>query len=191
MSVASTSGCHALVATRTGDGDPNFDPLNVCAYKQALCEYVREHGITCVLDIHGMVAASKSLVEIGSADGLTCASMPGLDELVAGELRRALDTWCTRYGKPVTLNGRYAARGENTVTHTVATECGIAALQIEVATQLRVPARVEGHVPRGEKIPFTGEQLPVELAVRRKADPAAVLALIGALCRIVSEAATQ
>ena len=83
------------------------------------------------------------------------------------------------------LNGQYAARGHNTVARTVARECGISALQIEVATQLRVPARHKGHTPKGEKVPFSGEQLPAELAARKVADPAAVESLIGALCKAV------
>lgn len=185
LAVAQASSCHAIVATRTGQGDPNWDPFENSTYKQALCAYARDAGIACVLDIHGMVAASEALVAIGSADGKTVTANPGLDERVAETLRAELDTWCKRFEKPIVLNGRLGARSQNTIAQTVARECGIAALQIEVATQLRVPARLAGHVPRGERIPFSKTELPVEIAVRRSAEPAAVLALVNALSGIV------
>ena len=97
-----------------------------------------------------------------------------------------LNAWTARFDKPIVLNGRYAARGQNTVARTVASECGIPALQIEVATQLRVPTRHGKGAPKGEPIPFTGKQLPEEIAVRRAADPAAIESFIDALCAIAN-----
>ena len=186
MAVAKRANCHSMVATRTGAGDPNWDALEASPYKQALCEYVKANGIGLVLDVHGMVAASQALVAVGSADGETVAQAPGLDERAADMLRDRLGEWTTRFDKPIVLNGYYAARGQSTIARTVARECGIPALQIEVATQLRVPTRRGKGAPKGEPIPFSGKQLPVEIAARRTADPAAVEGLIDALCAIVS-----
>lgn len=191
LAVAQASDCHALVATRTALGDPNWDPLEECAYKQALCSYVREKRIACVLDVHGMIAASEALVAIGSADGKTVEAHVGLDKQVADLLCQRLAFWSERYGKPIVLNGRLGARSENTIAQTVARECGIPALQIEIATQMRVPMRFKGRIPEdvklpeGERIPFSDAQLPVEIAVRQAADPAAVLALVDALVTTV------
>lgn len=196
LSAARAAGCHAIVAMRTGTGDPNWDPLKECAYKQALCAHVREKGIRFVLDLHGMVAASEALVALGSADGETVSAAPGLDGRIADLLRQRLSPWADRYGKPIVLNGRLGARGENTIARTVARECGIPALQMEVATQMRVPARFNGRLPKGERppkgerIPFTSAQLYVEIEVRRAADPAAVSALIGALVEVLASART-
>lgn len=191
LAVARAAGCHAIVATRTGSGDPNWDPLEECPYKQALCTRVRESGIRFVLDLHGMVAASEALVALGSADGETVAAAPGLDNRVADLLRQRLSPWTSRYGKPVVLNGRLGARGENTIARTVARECGVPALQLEAATQMRVPARFgrrapQGErIPKGERIPFSGAQLPIEIAARKAADPAAVSALVNALVEVM------
>ena len=187
LAVAKRANCHSIVATRTGVGDPNWDPLEASPYKQALCEHVKANNIELLLDLHGMVAASPALVAVGSADGETVVKAPGLDEHIASLLRDKLSTWTVRFDKPIVLNGRYAARGQNTVARTVASECSIPALQIEVATQLRVPTRHGKGAPKGEPIPFTGKQLPVEIAVRRTADPAAIEGLIDALCAIVCE----
>lgn len=186
LAVARASSCHALVATRTGAGDPNWDAYEQSAYKQALCSYVRDKGITRVLDIHGMVAASDALVAIGSADGQTVAADPGLDERAAALVRARLAPWCERFGKPVELNGYYGARNPQTIVQTVARECGVAALQIEVATQMRVPARKASRIPRNEPVPFTSSQLSVEITARRAPDPAAVLALIAVLAELAT-----
>ena len=185
LAVAERSGCHAIAATRTGEGDPNWDALEESPYKQALCDHVRENGIRFAIDLHGMVAASPALVAVGSADGETVAQTPGLDVRITDFLLDALGEYSKRYDKPIVLNGQYAARGENTVVRTVARECSIPALQIEVATQLRVPARREGHTPEGEAVPFSGKQLPVEIAARKVADPVAVDSFIGALCKAI------
>ena len=185
LAVAKRTGCHAIVATRTGGGDPNWDALEASPYKHALCEHVRANGVQLVIDLHGMVAASPALVAVGSADGETVGQAPGLDAHITGFLRGELAEYSERHDKPIVLNGRYAARSQNTVARTVARECGIPALQIEVATQLRVPTRRGDHTPEGEAVPFTGKQLPVELAARKVADPAAVEALVNALCGVV------
>ncbi|MBO4353222.1 MAG: hypothetical protein J5818_07010 [Eggerthellaceae bacterium] len=189
LAVAKRASCHSMVATRTGAGDPNWDALEASPYKQALCEYVKANGIRLVIDVHGMVAASQALIAVGSADGETVTLAPGLDERAASMLRNRLGAWATHFDKPIVLNGYYAARGQNTIARTVARECGIPALQIEVATQLRVPTRHGKGAPKGEPIPFSGEQLPVEIAVRRAANPAAVEDLIDALCALVGELA--
>ena len=191
LAVAERVDCHAIVATRTAGGDPNWDALAESPYKQALCEHMRANGIRLVVDLHGMVAASPALVAVGSADGETVAQAPGLDARVADFFRDELGEYCTRYGKPIVLNGQYAARGQNTVARTVARECGVPALQIEVATQLRVPTRRGDHTPAGEPVPFTGKQLPVELAARKVADPAAVEAFINALCGAIEMASGE
>ena len=189
LAVARAAGCHAIVATRTGEGDPNWDAYEQSAYKQALCAHVRERGIVFAIDLHGMVAASEALAAIGSADGRTVAVAPGLDERFADLLRRRLAPWCDRFDKPIVLNGRYAARNPNTIAHAVSRECGIAALQLEVATPLRVPTWRGPRKPKGDPIPFSETQLPVELVARRSADPAAVLALIDALVEGIEQGA--
>ena len=191
LAVAQTAECHAIVAARTGEGDPNWDDFPDSPYKQALCDYVRNQGIRLVIDVHGMVAASPALLAVGSADGETVEAArkdAGFDSSAAELLRDRLATWCELHDKPVVLNGHYGARHPNTVSRTVARECGVAALQIEAATQLRVPVLRAGRVPKGERIPFSSEQLPVELAVRRRPDPDAVVALVNALCELALSA---
>ena len=123
LAVAKESKCHAIVATRTGEGDPNWDALESSPYKQDLCEYVRANSIQVVFDLHGMVAASPALVVVGSAGGSTVSRNPGLDARVTADLRNTLVESIERFGKPIVLNAQYAACGHHTVVNTVAREC--------------------------------------------------------------------
>ena len=190
LAAAEIAGCHAIVATRFAGGDPNWDPLDLCPYKQALVDYAKKRGIVAVLDVHGVPAASSFAIEIGSADGASVKDSPGIDEDVCNMLRDDLATYLEKYQREIILNGAHAARGRNTVTSTVSRECGIVALQVEVSTPFRVPCWRKGRTPPGEAIPFTKEQLPYEIATRRKPDPACVEATVRAIARIARELAT-
>ena len=189
LAAAEIAGCHAIVATRYAEGDPNWDPLDCCPYKQALIDYVAKHQIAAVLDVHGVPAASPFAIEIGSADGLSVKVRPGIDERVCSLFRDDLAPYLEKHQREIILNGAHAARGYNTVTNTVSRECGIVALQIEVSTPFRVPCGRRGHTPAGEAIPFSKDQLPLEIATRRKPDPTCVEATARAIAHVARELA--
>ena len=187
LAAAEIAGCHAVVATRFDGGDPNWDPLDRCPYKQALVDYVTKRGIVAVLDVHGVPAASPFAIEVGSADGASVKGHPGLDERVCSLLREDLAPYLEKHQREIILNGAHAARGRNTVTSTVSRECEIVALQLEVSTPFRVPCGRKGHTPVGEAVPFTEAQLPFEIVTRRKPDPACVEAVARAIAHIARE----
>lgn len=191
LAVAEIAGCSAIVASRYDACDPNWDPFERCAYKQALAHAVRSFGAVAVLDIHGVPSAAPDAIEVGSADGQTVAALPGADEFARDFLREQLAEHLDRQRKTISLNVRHAARGRNTVTNTIARACGVVALQLEIATPFRVPCNVKGHVPAGETMPFTATQLPVELASRRNPDPACVEATVRAIASLAIELATS
>ena len=183
--VAELSGASVIVASSYDACDPNWDPFESCAYKQALAEMVRKIDAVAVLDLHGVPAAAPDAIEVGSADGFTVRAMPGVDEFAGRFLRERLGEHLERRGKTVGLNGRHGARGANTVARAIARECGVATLQIEISSPFRVPVDAKGHVPPGEAIPFTSDQIPIELEVRRNPDPACVEATVHALADLV------
>lgn len=183
LALARESGCHAIVARRFDDCDPNWDPLERSAYKQALVAHVRECDIRACIDVHGMVSAWPALVAIGTADGATVVARPELRDLVAGIMRDRLGAYIKRYDKQIVVDGELAARNPNTVSQTVARECGIPCVQIELSTLLRVP-RTVGGIPRGEKLPAK-RYLSYERSARSHPDPEAVLATIDALVEVV------
>ena len=189
LAVAQLVGGSSFVATRYDDCDPNWDPFEECAYKQALVQAVRRLGAVVVFDIHGVPAAAPDAIEVGSADGQSVLALPGADELACAFLRERLAEHLERHGKTIGLNGKHPARKQGTVTRSVARECGIVALQFELATPFRVPCVVHGHVPKGESVPFKPEQIPLELEVRRNPDPACVEATAHALAELALELA--
>ena len=190
LALAELTGAHAIVATRFSHADPNWDPFEASAYKQALAAHVREQGIRVLLDIHGMVAASPNLVAIGTADGEACRTLPDLELLAFTELYEGLAEASERYGKTVALNPpRHGARGHDTVTRTIARACGIACMQVELATPVRVPSLRGMHIPKGDPAPFKGNARSVELRVRRSPDPKAVEACVNALASLIRQAA--
>lgn len=188
LALAELTGAHAIVATRFSHADPNWDPFEASAYKQALAAYIREHDVRVLLDIHGMVAASPNLVAIGTADGETCRAWPEVELLAFQTLFEGLADASERYGKSVALNPPcHGARGRNTVARALARECGIATMQVELATQVRVPSLRGTHVPKGDPAPFKGTAMAAEISVRLNPDPEAVESCVLALAEVVAQ----
>ena len=185
--LAQLAGCHAFVATRYDDCDPNWDPYERSAYKQALVAYVQERGISLVVDVHGMVAASSAAIAIGTADGRTVKAWPEIEARACELFEKHVGPYAQAQGKPIVLNGRYAARGENSIASTVARECGIAVLQVELSTPYRVPFGRPARIPKDEPPAFAPKALSVELRTRRyELNPDAVEATLRALAELLA-----
>lgn len=182
--LAHWTGCHAMVASRFDGCDPNWDPIEGSAYKQALVAHVLKAGVRFCLDLHGMVSASTSIVALGTADGATVASRPEVGAIAERILRARLEPLVERHHKPIVVDGALAARNPNTVSSTVARECGIPCVQVEVATPLRVPGKAGGGIPAGER-PFKPETLGEEMAARSHPDPEAVFLTMQALAEAI------
>lgn len=60
------AGCHLFVNAGVG-GDPNDDASSI--YKDVLLQYVKEHQISMVIDIHGASSDRNFDYEVGTADG--------------------------------------------------------------------------------------------------------------------------
>ena len=190
LALADLTGAHAIVATHFSHADPNWDAFENSDYKQALARYIREHGIGLLLDIHGMVAASPNLVALGTAGGETCRAWPEVEPMAFHALYEGLENARERYGKGVALNpARHGARGRDTVARSISRECGIAALQIELATQVRVPSLRGTHIPKGEPAPFKGNARSIEIRTRMNPDPDAVESCMASLVELIQQAA--
>lgn len=190
LEVARQTGAHAFVATRFDmlDGlgsDPNADPFETSPYKQALAECVRQHGVRLVIDVHGMMTASPAIIAMGTGDGVNVQPWPEIADSAMDIIEQHLAPFAEKYAKHIVHDGRYAARDCNTVSATVARECGVAALQIELSTLLRFPGGIKGHTPPGERNPFPEPAQRPELSARANPDPAAVEAAIAALADII------
>ncbi len=121
------TGCPVIYKTRHLQDDANYDPQS--DYRDELCRYIRESGVSLLLDLHQLAPARPMALCIGTGRG---AHLLGRDELTEDI---ALAFVSAGFG-PITVDEPFAALGEHTVSHTVATRCGIPALQLELNTAL-------------------------------------------------------
>ncbi|HVJ49527.1 hypothetical protein [Desulfitobacterium sp.] len=125
------TGCHALAVSKLYGGDPNVD--NPCIYKERMAEICGREKIKLVLDIHGAAREREFDVDLGTNGGKTL--------LRSAKLQETLDYNFQLFGLKRISHDYFAAAGSNTVTHFVACELGIPAVQIEINKLYRVPAQ--------------------------------------------------
>lgn len=129
LAVAScfSTQCHSIVKMKNCGDDANFDKN--CAYKSALVEYVKKKQISVLFDLHQMSPKRDTLICLGTGYG---ANMFGFNNIVAMAVKYFLNIGVNL----ISINDPFAASYENTVSSTVARECGIPCMQIEINTRL-------------------------------------------------------
>ena len=119
--------CPVIYKTRHLRDDANFDPVS--DYRDALCRYVKAHQIGLVIDLHQMKPERHTDICIGTGRG---HNLMGHTELVPAftECFRALGA------KHIAVDDPFDARSASTVCATVANQCHVPALQLEINTRL-------------------------------------------------------
>lgn len=125
------TGCQALAVSKLYGGDPNVD--NPCIYKEKMAEICGREKIKLVLDIHGAAREREFDVDLGTNGGKTL--------LRSAKLQETLDHNFQRFGLKKISHDFFAASGPNTVTHFIAHELRIPAVQIEINKLYRVPSQ--------------------------------------------------
>lgn|GEM_PF-817255 len=144
MFVQELTGCHVICSTRSESEDPNYTIAG--AYKEAVAELARAHGIRFVIDLHGAAESHDFDVDLGTMGGAS-----GLAPCVS-EIRRLF----AEHGLArVTENKAFPARHPGTVTAYATSELGLAALQAEINRKYRDP----GDPDALEKLVVSLEQL--------------------------------
>lgn len=119
--------CPVIYKTYNKRDDANFDKSS--PYRDALMEYVKRNGVRLVIDIHQMSAQRSGGIEIGTGEGANVIADPAsVDELIACLRRHGFDS--------IDIDGNFPATYQNTVSASVARECGIACIQVEFNTKL-------------------------------------------------------
>lgn len=119
-------GTACIYKTRNMNDDANYDPHS--PYRDALCDYVRQHGVRCVLDLHQLSPLRPMALCIGTGRG---ANLNGGKEAVI-----CVANAFRRHGvAPVTIDDPFAAAAPVTVSATIA-RLGITALQLELNSAL-------------------------------------------------------
>ena len=124
------TGCHAVAPTKLYGGDPSFD--NPCTYKEKIAEICRKEKVKFVLDIHGAAREREFDVNVGINFGTLLAKKTTL---------AMLEHNFQDFGLGRVSYDNFAGSGPNTIANYVARELGIAAVQIEINKQYRVPAQ--------------------------------------------------
>ena len=121
------AGYPVMYKTQNRNDDANFD--EVSDYRDELCHYVRSNGILCVLDLHQMKPERSLHLCVGTGHGGNLAGHTGLADTVLHCMRE--------HGVVHTaVDEPFSASRAQTVSATVAAQCGIPALQLEWNTRL-------------------------------------------------------
>ncbi len=125
------TGCHAIATTKLYGGDPNNDDR--CIYKEKIAEICAEKKVKFVLDIHGAAREREFDVDLGTNSGKNLLAKTWMLETLAHNFQE--------FGLTKISYDYFAATGSNTIANYVARELKIAAVQVEINKQYRVPAQ--------------------------------------------------
>lgn len=120
-------GYPCIFKTGNRNDDANFDPHS--DYRDALCAFVKQNGIRCVLDLHQLHPDRPMDLCLGTGQR---ANLLGQDEIVT-IVQAGFQAWA--FG-PITVDKPFAASGKNTVCATVTRTCAIPSLLIELNSRL-------------------------------------------------------
>ena len=118
-------GCPVIVKTRNLGDDANFDPVS--PYREALCRYVRGHGVRFLLDLHQLSPGRAEMIDIGTGRFVNGSRREA--DLLVRRLSRPLF-------QPLSVDGLFSGGGPNTVCSQTARDCRIPCLQLELNSRL-------------------------------------------------------
>lgn len=123
--------CSSIAKSFNDGSDANQDAD--CTFKDQVCDYIRTHQITHVLDLHGASAKRPFDIELGTNYG----------ELMDAETVAALVRIFHANGiENVTVDSVFPASSPNRVARRAHMETGCPSVQIEVNGRFRNPANV-------------------------------------------------
>ncbi|MEM7802936.1 MAG: hypothetical protein AAF633_27345 [Chloroflexota bacterium] len=148
--LARKTGAYAIYATHMHRGDPNWDKSS--RYKQAIKELVEREEISFLIDLHGMTNRHGIGIAIGTMNGRSCPDheapvsdlfrSSGYDELAPDVTPPPLTKTHPKWGTFVVNHPRFTGGiVSHTITRYAAEELRISAVQIELASQIRIVER--------------------------------------------------
>jgi len=134
------TSCHVIYSSRYSETDPNNDPSENSEYKKRMGEYVKEHDIRLVIDLHGASADRPYAVEMGTIDDedTSLCNHKFIDNLINDVFVKELADIESAV-KDVQKNVVFNAKNPNTVTSYVSSQLGIPAIQLEINGLYRDP----------------------------------------------------
>ncbi len=142
LHLAQVCNCYAVVARYQATEDPNWD--NESHYKSAVESLVKDNNIGFLIDLHGMTNRYNMGVALGTINSSACDPAivvphfidAGFKSVPADELhKKARDSWRQMVVDHPKFTGGVV---NNTVTRFAAQQLRISAVQIELASEVRV-----------------------------------------------------
>lgn len=147
------TGCHLIYSCRFTQTDPNYDPISTNDYQNSLKEYIGNHKVIVLLDLHGAAKKRDYAVEMGTAPqsarlGIECSDDPSLHgytfiaELIKMILEGKFEN-LSNGKKEVWKNRIFNAGTQNTVTKFISENTNTACIQLEINGIYRDPENEE------------------------------------------------
>lgn len=119
-------GCPIIRKTANFGDDANYDAE--CKYKDALSEYVKEHGIKFLIDLHQLAPYRDVMINFGTGNWQNMDNITLLNIFLSVFSKNALGS--------IQIDEPFDASYEHTVSATIHRKCGIPCMQIEMNTGL-------------------------------------------------------
>lgn len=121
------TNCHAIYKTHNLNDDANYDEQS--DYKNFLINYIKSENIKMLLDIHQLSPTRVQDIEVGTAKGRNIQYKFGLIDKIVSHFKenKILNIY---------VDEQFSSCYEHTVSSTIARECQIPAIQIEINTAL-------------------------------------------------------
>lgn len=150
--ISQVTGSHGLYLRRQSSNDSNYDPET--PYKRFLRSIIRKKGIRFVLDLHGASDRHDFGVALGTMNGRSCPEQ--LPAILAVLKEYGFDVGGYGFNR-LDIDGRFTAAGghrQETITRFVKDSLGVDAIQVELASRIRVVQVTLGdkqkHIYRGD-----------------------------------------
>lgn len=147
------TGCHLIYTCMFTETDPNYDEPGTNIYQDALKEYLTEHQVYLLIDLHGAAKKREFAVEMGTAPeqnpvpGVVYEKDPSLHEykFIAKKIKEVMEKHfgiCGVDRKEVWKNQIFDAGDHNTVTKYISENTSTSCIQLEINGLYRDPENI-------------------------------------------------
>ena len=126
------TGCHGLSLTKYYGGDPNID--RSCIYKRRIKDICCNNDIKVFLDIHGAAGSKKWDIDFGTNSKFNLLGNTNYLDILESSFKN--------FNINKISHDYFAASLETNVSHFVASELEIPAIQVEINRKYRSPKKV-------------------------------------------------
>ena len=119
--------CHAIYKTKNLNDDANYDKKS--DYKDFLINYIKNENIQFMLDIHQLSPKREQDIEIGTGRGVNIQYQTMLVDKIVNIFKENKIS-------NIYVDEQFSSSYEHTVSSTIARECQIPAIQIEINTAI-------------------------------------------------------